>query len=165
MNYLKLLFLVFLSLLVTLLDVSFFSALPVAGATVVLSISMIVTWALTGKFEEFVVYSLGAIFFFAIFSSLSIWFLLFGFFLLPGLIVFLRKNYFPEPSLLIAFVYFLAFNILFFSSLLLFSGELFKAGASTVFYTSVLINSGAGFFLYSLSKTMKTRSHRERIKV
>lgn len=156
MKVIKKLGIVLFSLILTILDVSFFSAMPVHGATIVTTFLVAIVLSLLLSPESLIIFAAGAVIFFSIFSSLPAWILIIGFFAIPEIVLYLRKTVVPEPTVPISFFFFVITNFIFELLLLLFAKEFNSVGFSMLGYF-VLLNSVAGTFLYFLMKSFRNR--------
>lgn len=116
--------LIIVALLTTVLDTSFFSLIPIFGATIVSTFSVLLILSLFENRQNFLVFGLSSIVLFSIFSSVPIWFLVLIFLALPSIFTFIINNYFPKHSILPSFLYFFVMSFLFQGVLTLFFGQL-----------------------------------------
>jgi len=166
MNWKKITILMLLSLILTLLDVSFFTSIPIAGATIISTYAVIINFSIlknnkNNNNENFIFEAISLIFF-SIFSSVPIWLLLIAFFIIPGTIFYLRKNYFPAPSIIVSIAFFALANLFFDLILLVYFSEYNLAGLKSLLYF-VLINTIIGVAIYSIANYLKVK--RQEIKI
>jgi len=163
MNWKKISLLIFLGLMLPFLDVAYFSALPVYGATLITTFVLIINFALLTSPQdsnEFVLFEFLAMIFFAVFSSVPIWILFAAFIILPNLIVFFRKNYFSFSSVPLSSIFFLAANFIFEFLLLLSAGEWSREGFLALL-SFVIINSIFGVFVFFISNKLVNKKSAE----
>lgn len=164
MNNIKKVAIVFFALVLTLLDVSFFSSMPIYDATIVTTFLFVITISLLLFTESFILFAAAAIIFFSIFSSLPAWILVVSFFCIPEIIFYLRKTVVPEPTVPISFFFFIVVNTMFELMLLIYSKEFGRSGFAALGYF-VLINSVAGTTLYFISKMFRDRFKISEVKI
>lgn len=163
MNYKNILFLVILAFFLSLLDSSFFSFLPLFGATILSTYIVILTLAVRAQPDELVVLSFGSVLFYSIFSSIALWFLLIFFFLLPQGVCYLRKNYFPETSIILVAPLFIV-STMFFALVMIFLGKEFSANSWAAFIYFIILNSISGISLFYLIRLIQKNFSRGEIK-
>lgn len=137
-----------LVLLLTLLDVAFFSNLPVYGATIIVTFLVAIIFSLNNKWENLIIFSSFAFLFYSIFSSVSVLVLFFVFYILPFAIHYLRKNYFRDTSAIFSIAYF-APALLIFDLSLMISTKQWGTEAILALCYFVLINSVFGIIIYA----------------
>lgn len=145
--------LIILSLLTAVLDTSFFSLLPIFGATIVSTFSVLLILSLFENRQNYLVFVFSSIVFFSIFSSVQIWFLVLIFLAVPSILTFLINHYFPKFSILPAFMYFFVMNLLFQGVLTLFFGQLSVAHLKAI-GSFAAINCLFTFIVYILIKLL-----------
>lgn len=160
MNWKKSLALIMLSFILSLLDISFFASLSIGGASIVSTYVVIITLALLFDSKklsnELLVFETSSIVIFSIFSSVPVWLLFFSFFLVPGMILYFRNNYFRTPTVPISIIFFVISNFLFEFSLLLYFGEASQNGFQALLYY-ILINTIAGVAIYYIANSFMTK--------
>lgn len=154
MNLTKILFLILLAFILSILDTSFFSFIPIFGATIISSYVAIINFSINGKINEFLLFTIAVIFFFSAFSSLPVWLIVAIFLLVPYLIFYIKKSYFPEPSTLSSLAFFSFATFLFALASLLYDQEWHLNRIAVGLYF-ILINSAFGVFFYYLSKKIR----------
>lgn len=166
MNWKKSLFLIILSLILSLLDISFFASLSFGGATIVSTYLMIITFALffdsKNLSNELILFEASSLIIFSIFSSVPVWLLFISFFFVPGIIYYFRKNYFRTPSVLASVLFFAVSNFIFEFMFLLYFGEIGQAGFKVLLYY-VVINTIAGACIYRLLDNYRVKRTEIRI--
>lgn len=160
MNWKKALLLIFLSFLLPLLDISFFASFSFGGATIVSTYIMIIVFSLLldskNMSNELVLFEAASLIIFSVFSSVPVWLLSLCFFFVPGIIYYLRKNYFRTPSFFILVLLFLISNFIFEFLLLAYFGEIGKTGFQ-VLGSYVLINSIIGYSIYRILDNYRSK--------
>lgn len=137
-----------LALLLTLLDVAFFSNLPVYGATIVSTFLVAIIFSLDNKWENLVLFGSFSLLFYSVFSSVPILVLAFVFYILPFAVHYLRKNYFRDTSAVFSIAYFAPVLLLFDLSLMIATKQ-WGAEAVLALCYFVLINSVFGVIIYA----------------
>lgn len=148
----------------SLLDVSFFSALSFRGGSIVSGYVIALILAITGRSQNLVLYVVALTIAFSIFSSVPIWLMFICFIFVPLLIIFLRKNYLPEPSLLVAVIYFI-FSLAIFELFLMMQSDEFGYKAWEVLGYFVSVNTLFGVFIYSIVKRFKGEDKFPEVKI
>jgi len=146
MEYLKNLFFVLLALICVILDVSFFSFMAVAGATLLVSFTGSMVIAMYRKKEELIIYLLSIVLFFSIFSSLPPLIILINFLLIPYLANFIRNRFFPEPTIFTGLIY-ISVSLILFQLILLGYTRQLNLGMVAASGYFVLINAIAGIII------------------
>lgn len=141
---------VLLSLVLVLMDSSFFTLFAMNGISVISSFAALIIIALLNNRSNFIIFSLSLILFLTIFTSLSPLFIIFAFFVVPAVILFLRQNYLPEPSIMLSLVYFV-FGFVFLGSFLILYGNNVSVVLGKLLLQFVALNSIAGVFFYYCS--------------
>ena len=101
MNYLKNITLILIAFCLVLFDVAFMSNFQFFGANLLLSAAFLLVFSLFDiQPMRFYVFTFSIVFFFAILSSLPLYVILINFLILPLLLNFFRRRFFPEPTLL-----------------------------------------------------------------
>lgn len=147
MKWIKYTILFFSAALLTLLDTSFFPNIIVKNTSIVSVFQLIVIFAFLADAKKYLFFTGIAIIFFSIFSSLPVWLIFVLFFVLPGIIIYLRKGHLPLPSMPIALILFMIINFMFELVLLLYVKEWNKNGFTSLYYF-VIINTLFGVILY-----------------
>lgn len=146
MEYLKNLLFVLLALACVLLDVSFFSFMAVAGATLLISFIGSMVIAMYRKKEELIVYLLSVVLFFSIFSSLPFPIIIINFLLIPYLANFIRNRFFLEPTIFTGLIYISVSLIIFQLILLCYTKQLNLDTLAASGYF-ILLNAVAGIII------------------
>ena len=155
---------VILALLLVFVDVCFFGFLPLGGISILSSFLVLVTFALLFDQEKFLIFALSLVIWLSIFSSLPTWVILAVYVLIPSTIVFLRKNYLPEPSIFIALFYFFVSTLLTGLFFMIDSMEWNDSSLALILFFS-LINTIAGFIIFVVFKSYRQRSMSSSIKL
>ncbi|MEI7791884.1 MAG: hypothetical protein WCI57_00130 [Candidatus Berkelbacteria bacterium] len=163
MNIFKKILLVCLALATVLLDVSFFSAFEIYGATIISSLAVLLTMAITDRSRNYLIYVFSLILFFTIFSSLPLLVIALEFLALPVGLNYVMTRYFPRPKAVTSPVYYLFGNFIFELVLLVYSKEYNQAGLLTLSYF-VVLNSILGVIFYILQEKVKNDFNIEEIK-
>jgi hypothetical protein len=163
MNYSKIVALVCIAFVASLMDTSFFSFLPIFGATLLLAYVIALNFALTTRLENLSTYAIPTVFFYSIFSSLPIWLVVLVFFVIPSIVLLIKNKYFPEPSTLSSAIFFVSGTLLFSIILLLYGGDFSLNSMATGIYFT-LINSLAGVIMFYLTQKFRKTFSRKDIK-
>lgn len=163
MNYTKALVLTFCSLALCLLDTSFFSAMPLFGATVIGTFALALVLSVSKNQSVLLYYSISSVFFFSIFSSLPVWLIVIVLLLLPYILFFIRKKYFPQLSILSSIPFFMTGTLIFSGLLLVYNKEWSMDGLAVVVYF-MLINSAIGTGLHYIFERWERDFGRKEIK-
>ena len=147
MKWIKYTILILTPLALTLLDTAFFSNLTIKHASIISVFQFLIILSLIANVRNCLIFAAFSVFFFSIFSSLPLWLIFILFFILPSLILYLRKSHLPLPSVLRSTILFVMCNFVFEMILLLYYRQWSRAGFS-VFYYFILINSAVGVLLY-----------------
>jgi len=153
-NLTKSLFLVLLAFILSILDTSFFSFVPIFGATIISSYITIINFSITGKTNDFLTFAISVIFFFSAFSSLPVWMIVLVFLLVPYLIHYVKGHFFPDPSVPFSVAFFMAGTFLF-SLISLVYGKEWNVTGIILMSSFIFINSLFGVFLYYISRKVK----------
>ncbi|MFA4996027.1 MAG: hypothetical protein WC536_02710 [Patescibacteria group bacterium] len=153
-NLTKSLFLVLLAFILSILDTSFFSFIPILGATIISSYITIINFSITGKTNDFLIFTISVIFFFSAFSSLPVWMIVLTFLLIPYLIHYVKNHFFPDPSAPFSIAFFMAGTFLFSLISLIYGKEWNMTGVILV-SSFIFVNSLFGVFLYYISRKIK----------
>ncbi|MCL5410399.1 MAG: hypothetical protein M1324_00905 [Patescibacteria group bacterium] len=157
-------FLIFFAFVFSILDTSFFSFLPIIGEVTIISAYVaIIYFSISGQINDFLIFTIAVIFFFSAFSSLPVWLVVLTFLLVPYFIFYIRKKYFPEPSILSSLAFFGSGTFLFALTSIIYSKEWNGKNIFTSF-CFVLINSAFGVLLYYVSKNIRKKLTRKDIK-
>lgn len=154
MSIFKKILLVFLALVTVLLDVSFFSAFEVYGATIILSLVILLTMSITDRSRTYLIYAFSLILFFTIFSSLPLFVIALEFLALPVGLNYIVTRYFPRPRPVTSPIYYLFGNFIFELVLMVHGKEYNQAGLLTLSYF-VVLNSIIGVICYVLLEKVK----------
>lgn len=150
MKYLRYSILIFISFVLVFIDVSFLSFWEVYGATVLSSLLFLIIFSMTDKTKkDYVVAALSVVLAFSVFSSLPLFLIIIGFFLIPASIAYVRQRYLPEPNVPISILYFVISSV-FFEGILLLYLRAWTANGLLTFAWFVFINSLVGFISYAL---------------
>jgi len=164
MNTFKKIMLIVAALVTVLLDVSFFSSIEIYGATIILSLSILLTMAISDRSRNYLIYAFSLILFFTIFSSLPLIVIAIEFLLLPTGLNYVMIKYFPKPRPVTSPIYY-AFGTLFFELVLLvYSKEFTESGLLTLSYF-VVINSIVGVICYIVQEKVKNDFKIEDIRI
>lgn len=163
MNYTKALLLIVCAMLLSLFDTSFFSSLPIFGATILSAYVCDLFLSVSKGLNIFLTYAIAVVFFFSIFSSLPIWFIVVGFLCLPYSIYFIRKKYFPKLSVFSSLPFFIAGTLIFSTILIAYNKDWNISGLAVLVYFT-LLNSVLGAALYYLSSKWEKGFSRKEIK-
>ncbi len=145
---------ILLALILVLLDTSFFAVFAISGVSVISSFAILIIFSLLTERNDFVVLALSLVLFLTIFSSLPLWLTIFFFVVLPGMVLYLRKGYLPEPSILISSIYFLlGYGLL--GIFLIIIGNSLTSEVVTAFLSFWAINTIAGVVLYALTSRLR----------
>lgn len=158
-SWTKNLIFILLALFLSVLDLSFFSAFSLFGATVLTTFMMIVNLALLAKKqskEEFLIFQVSGFFVYTLLSSVSIWILLVLFILLPSLILYIRLNYFRTLSLPTGLILLIISNLLFEVFLFLQAKQLNSQSVKTII-AFVIMNSLVGFVILFIASQFRYR--------
>lgn len=147
MKWIKFIALFFSAAAFTLLDTSFFANLSVGHATIISTFQLIIIFALISDTKNYFIFMTSTIIFFSIFSSLPMWVIFSLFFLLPSVILYLRKVHLPLPSVPITLILFAIANLFFESILLFYAREWNRSGFSVLCYF-IIINTIFGTVSY-----------------
>lgn len=147
MKWIKYTILFFTAIALTLLDTSFFPGLLIKNASIISSFQLMIIFAFLADTKMYLFFTGIVIIFFSIFSSLPVWVIFVLFFVLPGVIIYLRKGHLPLPSVFIALILFTIINFIFEIVLLLYFQEWSKSGFVSLYYF-VIINTFFGVVLY-----------------
>lgn len=165
MKTINLLFWVCLSLVTSLLDVSFFSAMPVYDATIVSTLAVILVLALVGNLRNEVTFSFSSIIFFSLFSSVPVWYLVIAFMIVPTLVLYLRKSHLPDLSVAATIPFFIGVNLLFQAGLIAIVVGGWGAAAWNSLGYFVLINTICGLVIYFALQNVASRLKRGKLSV
>lgn len=155
MKYIRYATIIFISFLLTFIDVSFLSFLGVYGATILSSFLFVIIFSMTDKTKkDYIIAALSVVLFFSIFSSLPLFPIIAGFFLIPATIGYLRQHSFPEPSVLVSVVYFVISTALFEGMILLYLRAWNDEGF-LAFGWFIFLNSFFGFISYAFYLKMR----------
>jgi len=163
MNTIKKILLIVAALITVLLDVSFFSSLEIYGATVILSLAVLLTMAITDRGRDYLIYAFSLILFFTIFSSLPLIVIAIEFLVLPAGLNFVLTKYFPKPRPATSPIYYIFGTLFFEFVLLVYSKEFTQSGFLTLGYF-VVINSIVGVICYIVQEKVKSDFNIEEIK-
>lgn len=151
MNLLAYITFVFLALVTTLLDTSFFSFLEIYYATILTSLAFLISFSVLNLKKGAIIYAAFLTLFFAIFSSLPVWLLICLFFGIPLIIFAVRFRLAIDRSKLLLTLTFLIANLLFQLSLATASLDFSKyAFISVVSFT--IANTLVGLLIYFVTK-------------
>ncbi|OQA04620.1 MAG: hypothetical protein BWY68_00199 [bacterium ADurb.Bin400] len=164
MRWLRPIILISFAFALVLLDASFFSFLEFSGVTILSSLSVLIAFVLLGHGREISVFIPAIIVFFAVFSSLPLWFIVVGFWLLPATLAYLRIHYLPEPSMLAASLSFAITYLLFDLLLVVTQGEWLMSEVAAIGWFTV-INTIFGLTVYGLARTIRSNFVRSDIRL
>lgn len=163
MKFLFKIILIIVPFILTLLDVSFFSQFSIFGATILSLYSILLIYSFLGEFANFLILATSSIFLFSIFSSVPVWLIFISFFIIPSVIFYLRKNFFPDSSILFVSSIFLLSNFIFQFLLLAYSREWNNQGLLALAYF-VFLNSFFGILIFLFAKKMLKKYKRNEVK-
>jgi len=146
-------FLILLAFCAVLLDTSFFSFLIIYNATILISLILLISMPLSGVRKGTVIYASFLILFFAVFSSLPVWFLLLQFMLIPLIVFYLNQRFALDQSKILVILAFVLCCVFFQLSLAVVSQDFSKqAFVSVISFT--IINSIAGVIIFFIFRKM-----------
>lgn len=151
MNLLTYIIFIFLALVTTLLDTSFFSFLEIYYATVLISLAFLISFSILNLRKGVTIYATFLTLFFAVFSSLPVWLLISLFFGIPLIIFAVRFRLAIDRSKLILVSAFLIANLLFQLSLAVVSLDFSKYAFISI-VSFMVINTLAGLVIYFITK-------------
>lgn len=163
MNFIKGLVLTICALVLSLLDTSFFSAMPLFGATIISTFVFAMVLCVSKDQNILIYYSVSSVFFFSIFSSLPVWLIVVVFLLIPYILFFIRKKYFPKQSIPSSIPFFMAGTLIFSFILLVYNKQWDIDGVIVVIYF-MIINSALGMGLYYILARWEQDFGRKEIK-
>jgi len=163
MNYTKAFLLIVCAFFLTLLDASFFSAMPLFGATILSSYILALALSISKELNLLLCYVISAVFFFSIFSSLPIWLIVIVFLGVPYVIFYVRKKYFPKLSILPSALFFITGTLIFSTIFLIYNKEWNLNGLIILIYF-ILINSAIGVGVYYLLQKLEMDFGRKEIR-
>jgi len=164
MNTFKKIMLIVVALVTVLLDVSFFSSIEIYGATIILSLSILLTMAISDRSRDYLIYAFSLILFFTIFSSLPLIVIAIEFLLLPAGLNYVMIKYFPKPRPVTSPIYYIFGTLFFELVLLVYSKEFTESGLLTLSYF-VVINSIVGVICYIIQEKVKNDFKIEDIRI
>lgn len=156
------LFFAILTLISSLLDISYFSALPVFGSSILLTFQLIIVIAAYDWRYYSIIFAAFAILFYTGLSSLPIYFILILFIGIPLLIFYLRKRIIFELNYFTFLTIIFASNLVFQIAYLIIGWD-FSINIIFAALSFILINSLAGIILFIISskfaQTLKIRKN------
>ena len=156
MKIITYLFLILLAFFLSLVDTSFLSFLPIYSATILLTVSVIITFALVGFQKAALIFAAFAVLFYTCFSSLPPIFLAASFLILPLLIVYLKKMaIFETGRYFIFLIYFFSFLILGLALIILAAD--FSPSVFLTLFSFATINTLAGLAVFFIVRTIKSK--------
>lgn len=159
MNWKNIILIITLAFILSLLDISFLGAVSISGATIVSTFVAVVIFAILNNLRSTLLFAAAASLFLTILSSLPLWIILFGFFVIPGLIIYLRRTNLPEPGVLISFFYFVIAAFLF-ELMFLANYKEFNIAGFNLTGSFVLINSITGVIVFYIVKRFTITTQR-----
>jgi hypothetical protein len=159
MNWKTILIIIVLAFVLALLDVSFLGAITIGGATIISTFVVVIVFAILNKLDATILFAAAAALFFTILSSVPLWIIFLGFFVIPGIVIYLRRTNLPEPNVAVSFFYFII-STLIFELLFLINFREFNLVGFNLTGAFVLINSLAGVIAYYFAKRFSKRTHR-----
>lgn len=162
MKWIKYTILILAPAVLTLLDTAFFSNLTIKDASIISVFQFLILFSLIADAGNCLVFAAFSVFFFSIFSSLPLWLIFLLFFILPSMIMYLRRSHLPLPSVPASAIFFVLSNAIFEMILLLYSKQWSSAGFSVLYYF-VLINSIIGVVIYYVAHLIIGLSTRGKI--
>jgi len=163
MKIIKKLLIIFFALCLSLLDISFFSTILIGNATILSLFSFVVVFAILEEEKDFLFFSAAAVLFFSIFSSLPTWFIFLMFFLIPQIVLYLRKIFIPEILMPVAILYFVCMNFIFEILLLISYRQLDLNGLKALIYF-VIVNTVFSTLSFYLVKKIRKKITIDEIK-
>ena len=163
MNITKSLLLITLAFILSILDTSFFSFIPILGTTIISSYAAIINFSIAEKINDFLIFTIAVIFFFSSFSSLPVWLIVMVFLIFPSIMFYVKKTYFPEPSVISSFAFFVSGTLLFALTSLIYTNGWNREGTIASLYF-IAINSAFGVLIYYLLRNIKRKITRKEIK-
>lgn len=165
MIYIKYLILIAVSLVLSFLDISFFSFLDVYGATLLSSFIFLIIFTFVDKTKkDYIIVALSLVLSFSIFSSLPLFPIFINFFFIPAMISYLRRYYLPQPSLIVSVLYFLATTFIFEGVLLIYAKAWNNSGLLT-FSWFIFINTVLGIIAYAFYLKVRRKFKTFEIKI
>lgn len=151
-------FFAILTLITSVLDISYFSAIPILGSSILLTFELVIIIAAYDWRYYSIIFSMFAILFYSGLSSLPIYYILILFIIIPLLIFYLRKRIIFEINYFTFLTIIVASNFLFQMIYLLIEWN-FSFDALISALSFILINTLAGMVLFiissKLSRTLK----------
>ncbi len=163
-NYTRGFFAVMATLALVLLDTSLFSFIRIYDSTIISSFIILIVFALLGHSFYLKIMIPAAIIALAALSSLPLWVIAFAFFLLPGIVLFLRQTYVPEPTVIVTITALLLTTFLFQSALLV-SDLRFVAGAGLTTAYFIFLNTVVGTVVFAANQRLRQKWMRGEIKL
>lgn len=163
MNWQKITFLFILALFSAILDTSFFSAITIFGASIILTYLILIFLAIRATEETFI-FAAFSVIFFTIFSSISVIIILLNFLIIPLMVFYLRKRFLPEPSFLASLLYFSAGSLIFELIFILYFKEFGREGL-TILGSFIAMSTIAGMIIYVTESRIRKIFHRREIKI
>ncbi|MFA5927423.1 MAG: hypothetical protein WCT32_03140 [Patescibacteria group bacterium] len=164
MRWIKYLLVGVLSLFLVMLDVTYFSSLPIKGATIFSSLVVVIVTALIWPLDPLLILISFLSVLFAIFSSLPIVLILIMFFLLPVALVFCRQRYLPGSSRFVVLVILIVTCLSTEMLMLIFFPEWSSEVATSIGYF-VLINSIFGMAVFELATRVRSAVRHNEIRL
>lgn len=143
-----------LAFVFSLLDTSVLSFMPIFSATILLTISVLITLSLLGLKEQSLIFAIFSVLFYAAFSSLSVYFLVIFFLAIPFAILRLKKMAFFESNYLLVILTFVLLFLFFSLAIFILNSEI-SVQMLAVVATFVAINTLAGLIIYFLTKMIR----------
>ena len=154
MKLLYYILIILLAFVSTLLDTSFFSFLDIYYATVLTSLAILISLPMLEIKKGTVIYATLLLLFFAIFSSLEIWFLFLVITIIPLIVFYLNRRFAFEHSKILIVLVFLMCNFIFQFGLAVASQD-FSTQAFISVISFTVINTIVGVLIYYLLKILR----------
>lgn len=143
-----------LAFIFSLLDTSVLSFMPIFSATILLTVSVLIALSLLGLKEQSLIFAIFAVLFYATFSSLSVYFLVVFFLIIPFAILRLKKMAFFESNYLLIFLTFALLFLIFSLAIFILNKEI-SVQMLTAVAAFVVINTLVGLIVYFVTKMIR----------
>lgn len=158
------LFLIISALILVLLDVSFFSSFQFHEAFFFSTFVILVIFSVVDKKQSYLFFACCLIFFLVALSSLQPAMLIISFLMLPMTLNWLRKRFFPEPTVITSTLYVMVSTLIFNLVAIILGGNFTTESLVALFYF-VLLNTLLGFVFYLIYRRVFKRAIGEDIKI
>ena len=163
MNLFKIVSLTLLSFLLVVLDVSFFSFLPIHGATIISVFIVAIFIALTSDTKNIFNFSFASIIFLSALSSLPMFLIFIGFLVLPLINYYLKVVLFKDLNIVLAMLMMFFSTAVFYLIMMIYTGAWGNESLISGWYF-VLINSLLGTVMYEVYLRIRLRFARGEVK-